>query len=280
MSTTAAMSPQKHAVPQWGMFFHEEAHVDLTTPFKREMATDGGATAIDEAEAVATTATPAPPAAAAVPQWTMFFHAAAPQFWTAHGNTAQSVAPQTPQKRAMATMAATPFAAAGGTPDMVQSTWYEERGIPKPAERDEFPMHFAHACASTSSDAAGAGAEAEAGAGAAVVADPVTSATLHEQTEWAEYWHDPSWHPANTTANTTASTSPSPSLLSTPSSAMQPNSKHAFASGIRLPPLQTPASAAEAATLTLSSSASVVLLGMLAGGSGSLLGVASAAPIF
>lgn len=49
---------------------------------------------------------------------------------------------------------------------------------------------------------------------------------------------------------------------------------------IRRPPLQAMATPTEAAGVSIASSASVLCLGILAGGSGSVLGVASAVPIF
>jgi len=271
------------------MFFHE-AHVDVTTPFKREMATVqteacaaiDAATAIDAAEASATTA----PSAAKPPQWSMFFHPAAPQFWTASATPKNiNSSSNAPQHRTMATTS-TPASAAA----------LPVAGMSASAEWQEFPASFDASQTHETHESTPGPAVSEANA-----YDPVSAANLHEKNEWAQFWHDPTWHPENTnTSNTATSSSMQTSetaaadaassakgmarttavdqiyMASVLGLAQAPSEDTA----IRRPPLQAMATPTEAAGVSIASSASVLCLGILAGGSGSVLGVASAVPIF
>jgi hypothetical protein len=263
------------------MFFHE-AHVDITSQFKRDLSTapqveDPAIHAAAAADA-AIIEEEAAEAAASAPAWSMFFHAAAP--------TQQQTAlaqPETaffsrPQKRSMTTASSRPSSAAAAVHGLTVAEWEVNHNYGgnsglaasqhalNQRRLDDFlmagPDRAANAANSNTEPAAGP-AVADDTATAAAELPPTSMADASDvQNHWAQFWHDPSWHPENKGQQ------------------QQQQQQHAQSKTRSANPLETPPPISSAASATASSSIMLLLFGIIAGGSGSALGLASSAPIF
>jgi hypothetical protein len=276
MSTTAALAPV--TVPQWGMFFHEEAHLDITTQFKkRDLSTSSSTaslhavadTSTDSAEAANTTIASA--TTVATPAWSMFFHAAPPEQLAKEWHEDRGMAATSPtsfsqpEKRSVTTVrhmttssARTAAAAAAAGEAMVRPMTSAKHYQINQQRLDDFLLAGPDRAASASASSS------EPAAGAAVVDDAAAAAPDHDfvQNQWSQFWHDPSWHPENKEQH-----SPRSSSLSSSSSD-------------EFNTLQAAPTPTEAASVTISSSALLVLFGVLAGGTGPAMGLAAFPPMF
>lgn len=280
MSTTAAMAParEQQAVPQWSMFFHE-AHVGITSQFKRDLSTAPQAEepAIHAAAADAAIIKEEEAAeAASAPAWSMFFHAAAPTQQQTTLSQPETAFFLRPQKRSMTTAASRPSSAATDVNGLTVAEWEVNHNYGDNSGRnvsqhslnqqrlDDLlmagPDRAANAANSNTEPAAGPAVADDTTTAAAELPPTLIADASDGQSQWAQFWHDPSWQPEN--------------------KGQQQQQQHAQSKTHSANPLETPPPISSAASATASSSIMLLLFGIIAGGSGSALGLASSAPIF